>query len=458
MDKEIILEKIKKQRKFLEENSMLNYKNRILALKKLYKNIQIMTPEISVALKKDLNKGEVESYMVEIGMVLNEISYMVKHCKEFSKPKKVSTPLAQFPSSSYKIPCAYGMVLIISPWNYPFMLAIEPLVDAICAGNSAIVKPSEISPNVSNVIQKLIEMTFDEGHVTTVLGGVEECTFLLDQDFDYIFYTGSTRVGEIVMKKAAEHFTPVTLEMGGKSPCIVDETANIPLTAKRIVFGKFLNCGQTCVAPDYIYCDEKVKEKLIYELKRQIILQYTTDPINNTEYPRMINQKQYDAMRSFINDENLIFGGKCSDEKLKIEPTILNATFEDEVMKEEIFGPILPIVTFNDIDEAIKNVNSLNKPLAFYVFSSSKENQNKFINRCPFGGGCINDTIVHIATSNMGFGGLKQSGIGAYHGKIGFDTFTHYKSILDKKTWLDLPMRYQPFNKFKTFLIKLFMR
>ena len=458
MDKEIILEKIKKQRKFLEENSMLNYKNRILALKKLYKNIQIMTPEINEALKKDLNKGEVESYMVEIGMVLNEISYMVKHCKEFSKPKRVSTPLAQFPSSSYKIPCAYGMVLIISPWNYPFMLAIEPLVDAICAGNSAIVKPSEISPNVSNVIQKLIEMTFDKGHVTTVLGGVEECTFLLDQDFDYIFYTGSTRVGEIVMKKAAEHFTPVTLEMGGKSPCIVDETANIPLTAKRIVFGKFLNCGQTCVAPDYIYCDEKVKEKLIYELKRQIILQYTTDPINNTEYPRMINQKQYDAMRSFINDENLIFGGKCSDEKLKIEPTILNATFEDEVMKEEIFGPILPIVTFNDIDEAIKNVNSLNKPLAFYIFSSSKENQNKFINRCPFGGGCINDTIVHIATPNMGFGGLKQSGIGAYHGKIGFDTFTHYKSILDKKTWLDLSMRYQPFNKFKTFLIKLFMR
>ncbi len=458
MDKEIILEKIKKQREFLEENSMLNYKNRVEALKKLYKNIKLMTPEINEALKKDLNKGEVETYMVEIGMVLNEISYMIKHCKEFSKPKRVSTPLAQFPSSSYKVPCAYGMVLIISPWNYPFMLAIEPLVDAICAGNSAIVKPSEISPNVSNVIEKLIEKTFDPGHVTTVLGGVEECTFLLDQDFDYIFYTGSTRVGEIVMKKASEHFTPVTLEMGGKSPCIVDETANIPLAARRIVFGKFLNCGQTCVAPDYIYCDEKVKDKLIYELKRQIILQYTTDPINNSEYPRMVNQKQYDAMRSFINDDNLIFGGKCSDEKLKIEPTILSATFDDEVMKEEIFGPILPIVTFKDIDEAIKNVNSLNKPLAFYVFSSSKENQNKFINRCPFGGGCINDTIVHIATPNMGFGGLKQSGIGAYHGKIGFDTFTHYKSILNKKTWLDLPMRYQPFNKFKAFLIKLFLR
>ncbi len=458
MDNQTILKKIKKQRDFLEQNSMIDYKNRIIALKKLYKNIKLLTPEINEALKKDLNKSETETYMVEIGMVLNEISFMIKHCKEYSKPKRVSSPLAQFPAISYKIPCAYGIVLIISPWNYPFMLAIEPLVDAIAAGNSVIIKPSEISPNVSIVIEKLINMTFEEGHVCTVLGGVEECTFLLEQDLDYIFYTGSTRVGEIVMKKAAEHFTPVTLEMGGKSPCIVDETANIPLAAKRIVFGKFLNSGQTCVAPDYIYCHENIKDKLIYELKRQIILQYTTDPINNLEYPRMINKKQYNAMRSFINEDNLIFGGKCSDEKLKIEPTILNASFEDEVMKEEIFGPILPIVAFKDINEAIKNVNSLNKPLAFYIFSSSKENQKKFIDNCQFGGGCINDTIVHIATPNLGFGGLKQSGIGAYHGKIGFDTFTHYKSILDKKTWLDLPMRYQPFNKFKTFLIKLFMR
>ena len=458
MDKELILEKIKVQRKYLEINPMLDYRKRVEALKRLYRNIKNMTPEINDALKKDLNKGEVETYMVEIGMVLSEISYMIKHCRRFSRPKRVATPLAQFPSSSYRVPCAYGIVLIISPWNYPFMLAIEPLVDAICAGNSVIIKPSEHSPNTSKVIERLIASTFDPGHVTTVLGAVDECTFLLDQDLDYIFYTGSTRVGEIVMKKAAEHFTPVTLEMGGKSPCVVDETANIPLTAKRIVFGKLLNCGQTCVAPDYIYCDEKVKDALIYELKRQIILQYTTDPINNPEYPRMVNQKQYDIMRSLIKDENLIFGGKCSDEKLKIEPTILNTTFDDEVMKEEIFGPIIPVVTFKDVDEAIKNINKLTKPLAFYIFSSSKENQNKFIDRCPFGGGCVNDTIVHIASSNMGFGGLKQSGIGAYHGKVGFETFTHYKSILNKKTWLDLPMRYQPYNKFKAFLIRLFLR
>lgn len=458
MDNQSILEKIDNQRKFLDENPMLDYKKRIEALKLLYKNIKLMSVDIYDALKKDLNKSETETYMVEIGMVLNEISYMIKHIRSFSRPKRVATPLAQFHSKSYKMPCAYGIVLIISPWNYPFMLALEPMVDAIAAGNSVIVKPSEISPNVSDVIAKLISKTFDKGHVDTVLGGVEECTFLLDQDFDYIFYTGSTRVGEIVMKKAAEHFTPVTLEMGGKSPCIVDETANIPLAAKRIVFGKFLNAGQTCVAPDYILCDKKIKDKLIDELERQIVLQYTVDPIKNDAYPKMINKKQFDAMSKFITDENLIFGGKKDEESLKIEPTLLNSTFDDDVMQIEIFGPILPIITFDDIDEAIAKINSLSKPLALYIFSSSKTNQNKVLNRCQFGGGCINDTIIHIATPNLGFGGFKQSGIGAYHGKIGFDTFTHYKSIVDKKTWLDLPMRYQPYNKFKQILIKMFLR
>ena len=458
MDNQSILEKIDTQRKFLDENPMLDYKKRIEALKLLYKNIKLMSVDIYDALKKDLNKSETETYMVEIGMVLNEISYMIKHIRSFSRPKRVATPLAQFHSKSYKMPCAYGIVLIISPWNYPFMLALEPMVDAIAAGNSVILKPSEISPNVSDVIAKLISKTFDKGHVDTVLGGVEECTFLLDQDFDYIFYTGSTRVGEIVMKKAAEHFTPVTLEMGGKSPCVVDETANLSLAAKRIVFGKFLNAGQTCVAPDYILCDKKIKDKLIDELERQIVLQYTVDPIKNDAYPKMINKKQFDAMSKFITDENLIFGGKIDEESLKIEPTLLNSTFDDDVMKIEIFGPILPIITFDDIDEAIAKINSLTKPLALYIFSSSKTNQNKVLNRCQFGGGCINDTIIHIATPNLGFGGLKQSGIGAYHGKIGFDTFTHYKSIVDKKTWLDLPMRYQPYNKFKQFLIKMFLR
>lgn len=458
MDKNQIISQIKKQRDSLVASPFKDYRNRISALKKLKENILLMQDEIALALKKDLNKSKEESYMTEIGLVLSELSYMIKHCKKYSKPKRVLSPLSHFPAKSYKIPCAYGSVLIIAPWNYPFMLSIEPMVDAICAGNSIVLKPSETSPNVARVIEKLIKQTFNPEQVFMVSGGREECSFLLDQKFDYIFFTGSTRVGKIVMQKASEHFTPVTLELGGKSPCIVDETANIELSAKRIIFGKLLNCGQTCVAPDYIYCHKNIKDKLIKELERQIILQYTTDPIRNESYPKMINEKQFNASASLITKDNLIFGGRTDINKLKIEPTLINATFEDEAMQTEIFGPILPIVTFESLDEVITRVNSLPKPLAFYVFSSLKQNQDKLINSCDFGGGCINDTIMHIAHTRLGFGGVGQSGLGAYHGKTGFDTFTHYKSIVHKRNWLDLPMRYQPFNKFKTFLIKMFLK
>lgn len=456
MDK--ILTLFNEQKENLINSQFKDYKNRIKALNLLKQNIIEMQYEIYDALKKDLNKSEEESYMTEIGLVLKEISYMVRHCKKFSAKRRVLTPLSHFPASSYKIPCAYGSVLIISPWNYPFMLSIEPMVDAICAGNSVVLKPSEHSPNVTNVIEKLIEKTFSPKDVFVVNGGVEECTFLLDLDFDYIFYTGSTRVGEIVMKKAAEHFTPVTLEMGGKSPCIVDETADLKVSAKRIVFGKFLNCGQTCVAPDYLYCHESIKDELIKEIERQIILQYSTDPIRNSNYPKMINEKQFEASNRLIIKDNVIFGGRSNREKLKIEPTLLNSSFEDNSMQEEIFGPIFPVVTFKSIDEVISNVNKLTKPLALYIFSTNKQNQNKIINSCDFGGGCINDTIMHIATPHLGFGGIKHSGIGAYHGKVGFDTFSHYKSILKNGNMIDLPMRYQPFNKIKYFLIKMFLR
>ncbi len=458
MYKEKIINIIATERAYLKENPMLDYRNRKKALKKLYNNIKLLRLEIEQALKSDLNKSATESYMTEIGLVLDEISYMLKHVKTFSNPQMAGTPISNFPAKSYSLPCAYGIVLIISPWNYPFMLAIEPLVDAIAAGNSVIIKPSELSPNTSVVIEKLINMTFDKGHVAVVQGAVEECTFLLDQDLDYIFYTGSTRVGEIVMKKAAEHFTPVTLEMGGKSPCIVDDTANIRLTAKRIVFGKFLNAGQTCVAPDYLLCHERVKDELIKEISRQIVLQYSVDPIHNDSYPKMINAKQFNVMKRYISSKNIIFGGKYDESSIKIEPTLVNASLEDEVMRDEIFGPILPVLTFKDINEAIEIVNILNKPLALYLFSNSKQNQSEVMNKCDFGGGCINDTIMHIANHNLAFGGLKQSGIGAYHGKYGFDTFTHYKSIVHKANWLDLPMRYQPFNKFKETLIKFFLR
>lgn len=458
MDEKLILEKIGLMKKFQKEKRMLRVKDRKQSLKKLYQNIKLNIGKITEALHKDLNKSEVESYMTEIGLVLNEISYMIKHCRKFSKIKKVVTPLSQFHAKSFQMPCPYGCVLVISPWNYPFMLAIEPIVDAVAAGNSVLLKPSEISPYTSKVVAEIINETFERGHVEVVEGGKEECSFLLEQDFDYIFYTGSTRVGKIVMQKAAENFTPVTLELGGKCPCIVDETANMSLAARRIVFGKFLNCGQTCVAPDYVYCHNKIKDKLIKEIEKEIVRQYGISPIENKDYPRLINLKQFNTMKSFIKEDNLIFGGKFDEERLKIEPTLISSTFDDESMQDEIFGPILPIVTFDSLDEAVENINNYPKPLALYIFSTSKSNQDKVLNYCDFGGGCINDTIIHIAGSRLGFGGLKQSGMGSYHGKAGFDTFTHYKSMVDKKNWLDLPMRYQPYSKLKYKIIKLFLK
>ncbi len=458
MDKVEMDNIIARQREYFKAGKMRNPKERVESLKKLYANIKLMLPEIAEALKQDLNKCEMEAYMSEIGMVLSETRHMIKHCKGYAKPKRVATPLTHFHSKSYKLPNPYGCVLVISPWNYPFLLSIDPVVDAVSAGNSVILKSSQSSPNVTRVMAKLIENTFERGHVDVVLGSHEDCDYLLEQDFDYIFFTGSPRVGKMVMQKATEHFTPVTLELGGKSPCIVNDDANIELTAKRVVWGKFLNCGQTCVAPDYVYCHESIKDKLVDEIKRQIILQYTTDPIRNTDYPKMINFRRFEAVVSLINKDKVLFGGKTDKELLKIEPTLVNATFDDNVMQEEIFGPVLPFVTFKDIDEVINKVNSLPSPLALYIFSNDKKVQDKVLNQCQFGGGCVNDTVIHLASSNLGFGGLKQSGIGAYHGRAGFDTFTHYKSIVNKKNWLDLPLRYQPVSKFKYWLIKLFLR
>ncbi len=458
MDTTKIDYKLYRMRVFLEDNPMQDVKKRIAALKLLYKNILLMEPEICEALKADLNKSAAESYMTEIGMTLAEISHMIKHLKKYARPKRAHTPLNNFPAKSFTMACPYGLVLVISPWNYPFMLSLEPIVDAISAGNSVILKPSSSSKNVSRVIVKLIERTFNPGHVSTIMGGVEECNYVIEKGVDYIFYTGSTRVGEILMKKAAEHFTPITLEMGGKSPCVIDETADIALAAKRIIFGKLLNAGQTCVAPDYIYCHSSVKERLVRELVRQIVLQYSTDILNNPNYPKMINQKQFDVMSGLIEKDKVLFGGRVNEKALKIEPTIMSATFDDACMQNEIFGPILPVVTFENLDDAIKVINAHNKPLALYMFSTNKRNQDKVLTKCQFGGGCVNDTIMHIANPNLAFGGLKQSGIGAYHGKAGFDTFTHYKSIVKKSNKLDLPLRYQPTSKFKQFLIRLFLK
>lgn len=450
---------VENQRTYFYTGATLPLSHRIEALKKIQSYILTHEAEIGKAIRKDLGKSDFESYMCETGLVLSEITYMLKHIRSFAKEKNVLTPLTQFHSRSFKKPSPYGVALIMSPWNYPFLLTIDPLIDALAAGNTVVLKPSAYSPYTSAVIQSMIEECFDKRYVAVITGGRAENTCLLNEHFDYIFFTGSQTVGKEVMRHAAAHLTPVTLELGGKSPCIVEESANIKLAARRIVFGKYLNCGQTCVAPDYIYCDRKIKDQLLAEIKRQIKRQFRSEPLTNKNYGKIINEKHFDRITKLIDSSKVVFGGKCDRTTLKIEPTVMDhVTFDDAVMQEEIFGPILPILTYDSLDQAIHKINSMPHPLALYVFTSDKTAARKVTARCGFGGGCINDTIIHLATSEMGFGGFGESGMGSYHGKDGFRTFSHYKSIVDKKTWLDLPMRYQPYRKVNEKLIHLFLK
>lgn len=450
---------VENQRTYFYTGATLPLSHRIEALKKIQSYILTHEAEIGKAIRKDLGKSDFESYMCETGLVLSEITYLLKHIRSFAKEKNVLTPLAQFHSRSFKKPSPYGVALIMSPWNYPFLLTIDPLIDALAAGNTVVLKPSAYSPYTSAVIQSMIEECFDTRYVAVITGGRAENTCLLNEHFDYIFFTGSQTVGKEVMRHAAAHLTPVTLELGGKSPCIVEESANIKLAARRIVFGKYLNCGQTCVAPDYIYCDRKIKDQLLAEIKRQIKRQFRSEPLTNKNYGKIINEKHFDRITKLIDSSKVVFGGKCDRTTLKIEPTVMDhITFDDAVMQEEIFGPILPILTYDSLDQAIHKINSMPHPLALYVFTSDKTAARKVTARCGFGGGCINDTIIHLATSEMGFGGFGESGMGSYHGKDGFRTFSHYKSIVDKKTWLDLPMRYQPYRKINEKLIHLFLK
>ncbi|MDO4337110.1 MAG: aldehyde dehydrogenase [Eubacteriales bacterium] len=450
---------IEQQREFFYTGATLDVNYRIHALKKLKACILQHEAEINDALQKDLGKSSFEAYMCETGLVLSEINYMLKHIRSFVREKTVRTPLAQFPSRSFRKPSPYGTVLIMSPWNYPFLLAIDPLVDAIAAGNTVVLKPSAYSPFTGEIIKKIIKICFEEPYVSVVTGGREENTSLLKGHFDYIFFTGSQSVGKEVMRHASEHLTPVTLELGGKSPCIVEKSADIPLAARRIVFGKFLNCGQTCVAPDYIYCDKSVKDALIEELKKQTQIQFGENPLANKDYGKIINEKHFNRISGLIDRDKVICGGRTDPKALKIEPTIMDfVTFEDKVMQEEIFGPILPVLTYDSLGQAIGKINSMAHPLALYIFTSDKTAARKVTSRCSFGGGCVNDTIIHLATSEMGFGGFGESGMGAYHGIDGFRTFSHYKSIVDKKTWLDLPMRYQPYTEKNNKLLHFFLK
>ena len=449
---------LNKQQEFFRSGATLPIKNRLEVLKKLKEVIQSRENDILDALHSDLGKSATEAYMCEVGLAISEISYFLKNLKKFAKDKTVFTPLTNFHSRSYIKSVPYGNVLIISPWNYPFLLSIEPLVDAIAAGNTAVLKPSAYSPATSKIVKKIVEEVFPPKYVAVVTGGREENQYLLSMKFDYIFFTGSQNVGKEVLRSASENLTPVSLELGGKSPCIVDETADIKLAAKRIAFGKFLNCGQTCVAPDYIYCHESIKSEFIEELKKQIEIQYGENPLDNSNYGKIINEKHFVRLCNLLEEHKIIIGGKVDVEGLKLAPTVMdNVTWEDKVMQEEIFGPILPIMTFDNVYEVVEVIEDRPHPLALYIFSSNKKTINNITQLCRYGGGCINDVVVHLATPEMPFGGVGASGMGSYHGKFGFETFSHKKSILDKKTWFDLPIRYQPYTEICNKLLKIFL-
>ena len=448
---------VKNQKKFLEELKRKDIQYRIEKLMALKNVIKENEDEIAKALYKDLNKDKVESYMVEIGMVLSELSYIIKNTKKWAKPKRAATPLSQFLASSFIVPEPYGVVLVMSPWNYPFLLTMQPVIGALAAGNTCIIKPSRFSINTSKIIKKLIEKVYDEKYVS-VVWGEDISEELLKQDVDYICYTGSQRVGKIVMKAAAEKLIPVTLELGGKSPCIVEKTADIKLAARRIAFGRILNSGQTCIAPDYILVEKEIKEQFVEELKKNIIKMVGKNPLENKEYPKLIGEKQFNKVKEMLVEKEITYGGKYDEKTLKIEPTILKCTYKSKAMEEEIFGPLFPIIEFTKIDEVIKYITSNPKPLALYLFTNNKKLQKRILREVSFGGGCINDTIMHIASHNMPFGGVGNSGMGSYHGKYSFDTFSHYKSILKKSNLLDMPMRYHPYKESNYKLIKWFLK
>ena len=460
MTSEQVKSLLDKQRAYYKTGATIPVGFRIEQLKKLYATVKKYETQVNDALKADLGKSHYEGFMCESGLVLAEISYMIRHTKRFAKRKTVWTPLAQFASHSFKQPVPYGNTLIMSPWNYPFLLTMDPLADAIAAGNTVIVKPSAYSPETSKIIEKIITECFAPEYVAVVTGGRSENAALLEQKFDFVFFTGSQAVGKEVLRHAAEHLTPAVLELGGKSPCIVDASADIKLAAKRIVWGKYLNCGQTCVAPDYILCEKSVKDEFIAEVVRQIRQQFGRKPLENKDYGKIINEKHFARLCGLIDTNKVVVGGETNADTCQIAPTVMdNVTREDAVMGEEIFGPIMPVLSFDSFDALVDDLKDKDKPLALYLFSEDKKHIHRVTTELTYGGGCINDVVIHLATSEMGFGGVGASGMGSYHGKDGFNAFSHYKSIVDKKTWMDLPMRYQPFKSklYKT-LLHIFLR
>lgn len=441
---ENISKKYEKQKKFFNSGTSKSIQYRINSLKKLKKNISLNENEIINALKSDLGKSETETFFSEIALIYIEINLALKNVKRWSKKRKVSSSLINFLSSDYIIPEPYGVTLNISPWNYPFQLSISPLIGAVAAGNTVILKPSEFSSKTSEIIKKIIENTFEKGHVDVILGGPEIGSKLLDFNWDYIFFTGSTNIGKIVAQKAAINLTPTTLELGGKNPCIVDETANLKVASKRIVFGKFLNCGQTCIAPDFILVHESVKKDFTEKIIERIRKIYNEDVENSENYSRIINKKHFSRLMKLLEEDKIIYGGKNNPNSNFIEPTLIDGSnFNSPLMKEEIFGPILPVVSYSNKDELKKILDNYKDPLAFYIFSNDKKFSNELIKRYSFGGAAVNDTISQIVNHRLPFGGIRNSGLGSYHGKQSFKTFSFYKPYIVKSNIFDLNAKYK---------------
>jgi len=446
------------QKDFFQSQLTKSIAFRIDKLKKLKKIILEKESDIKAALKKDLNKSSFETTASEVGVVMEELNLHIKKLKSWSRSKYVFPSLVNFPSIAKIYPEPYGNVLILSPWNYPFNLSMIPLIGAVSAGNTVVLKPSEYSPNTSQVTAEIISAVFDPKHVAVIQGDAKTAQNLLKNAWDYIFFTGSTPVGKSVYKAAAQNLTPVTLELGGKSPVVVDETAKLKLAARRIVWGKFLNAGQTCIAPDYLLVAESVAPKLMEYLQKEIIKSYGKYPKNTDYYPRIINRRNFTRLMNSLKNQTLVFGGQYDEKDLYISPTIVsNPDWESDLMQYEIFGPILPVITYKNITDAEKLLQKHPKPLAFYIFSQNKKLQKHLIQKFAFGGGVINDSIVHFINNRLPFGGIGPSGIGQYHGKYSFDTFTHYKPVVKRGTWLDVPIRYFPPTRLKEKLIRFFL-
>lgn len=449
---------INNQRKYFNSGESRDVKFRIQQLKKLKSVFENHEDECLLALAADLGKSRTEAYLTEIVFIRDELNMAIKNTKKWSKAKRVPTPIILAIASSYRQPEPYGITLIVSPWNYPIALAIAPLIGAISAGNTALIKPSELAPESSKVITRIISECFSSDYVTAVEGGVEVATELIQHRYDYIFFTGGTKVGRVYYEAAAKNLTPVTLELGGKTPCVVDKNINLNETAKRIIFGKYLNCGQSCTAPDYILVDSSVKNGLIDELKKNVIEMYGKNPEKNDEYPRIINGGHFNRICSLLDEKYIVFGGDFNKERLYISPTFMDLdSCKHSIMDEEIFGPVLPIISFNDINEVKNIIQSKEKPLALYIFTKNRFFSNNLLQNISFGGACVNDTMTQYANPNLPFGGVGHSGIGGYHGKHSFKTFSHYKSIFKKSMTIDFTrfVRYAPWKGKFNFIKKI---